>query len=300
MVGEPISWVKMTDESPTPEQNRSRISRRSAIRAAGVGGALLTPLGTAGTALAKNEKNEKEQYLETLEQANKIRDRAGREAMEKFLKSKNVGVASRTGSLKTERGISTQNEFSCVKGDEQCDRDDGDINLNFTLFTNSSSTIYTIDMEWTYDDEPFENGEPPVDYTGLYFESSHWNIYGDTASTSTYSSGSEVSVNTSSQSLNGIGFEVDDNGAKQDGSTSYYCGLNIEPVGDYSYQERQVRGEYTHTWGETTYIDSFSIGLPHGASVSFKKNTNVNEIATTTEGDGDTWMTLTQAEATLD
>lgn len=290
----------MSNENSNSNANRSRISRRSALRTAGVGGALLLPFGTAGTALAKRQTDEQEEYLKILAQANKIRERSGRKAMENFLKANGVGIASKQGGLKVQRGVSTQNEFSCVKGDTQCDRDDGDINLTFTLLTNSNSTIYTIDMEWTYDDEPFEDGETPVDYTGLYFESSHRNIYGDTASTSTYSSGTEVNVNTSSQSLNGIGFEVDDNGAKQDGSTSYYCGLNIEPVGDYSYQEREVRREYTHTWGETTYIDSFSIGLPHGASVTSKKDTNVNEVVTTTEGDGDTWMTLTQAEATLD
>ena len=250
--------------------------------------------------LAKERKSDKEQYLEILAQANEIREAAGREAMERYLQARNVGMATKSGAMKTQKGMSTQNEFNCVKGDSQCNRDDGDINLDFTLFTNSQNTIYTIDMEWTYDDENLQNGEEPVDFTGLYFSKDHWNIYGDSASVSTYSSGSHVNVNTSSRSLYGIGFEVDDKGASQDGSTSYYCGLNIEPVGDYTAQERQVKGEYTHTWGETTYIDSFSIGLPHGASVTFKKETNVNEVKTTTEGDGDTWMELTQAQATLD
>lgn len=285
----------MTQGNQDERSNRSPISRRSALSAAG--GTLLATL--PGTVFAKKRKSDREQYLETLKQANKIRENAGRKAMEKYLRARNVGMASKKGAMKTQKGMSIQNEFSCVKGDSQCDLDDGDINLVFTLFTNSQNTIYTIDMEWTYDNESFENGESPVDFTGHYFSSDHWNIYGDSASTSTYSS-SYVQANTSSRSLSGLGFEVDDKGASQDGSTSYYSGLHVEPVGDYTAKERQVKGEYTHTWGETTYIDSFSIGLPHGASVTFKKDTNVKRIETTTEGDGDTWMELTQAQATLD
>lgn len=285
----------MTQENQDARLNRSSISRRSALSAAG--GTLLATL--PGAAFAKKRKSDKDQYIETLEQANKIRENAGREAMEKYLRTRNVGMASTKGAMKTQKGMSTQNEFNCVKGDLQCENDDGDINLVFTLFTNSQNTIYTIDIEWTYDDETFENGESPVDFTGHYFSSEHWNIYGDSASTSTYSSG-YVNPNTSSRSLSGLGFEVDDEGASQDGSTSYYSGLHIEPVGDYTAKERQVNGEYTHTWGETTYIDSFSIGFPSGASVTFKQDTNVNRVETTTEGDGDTWMELTQAQATLD
>ncbi|KDE57288.1 hypothetical protein EL22_13350 [Halostagnicola sp. A56] len=213
--------------------------------------------------------------------------------MLKFLENQGIEYATVQNPMVVERDdqIST-NDFDNVDGSPT----DCDICLDFTLYTNTYNTIYTIDMEWTYDLEAGDYGQSPNDGAALYYTDNGWDYYSRSLNESTYTS---QYVSTEDDNNNdGVAYSVDDVAAS-DGD-NLYCGLNIEPIGDYSYEEREVFGQYMHTWTDVEVSSSFGVSFPAGISVSYSVDTSVGEETTGTEGDGDTMMTLDQSQATLD
>lgn len=266
------------------------LNRRTALKALGTAGAAITGTGVLGTVSAADPH---QKYIAVQQAANEIREKQGRQAMLKFLDKQGINYTSVRKPMVVESkhdDVST-NEFDNVDGGTYCD-----ICLDFTLYTNSSSTIYTIDMAWDYKLENDDYGQQPNDGAALYYTDSCWDYYSNSLSETTYTS---THVSTEDGNNNdGVAYSVDDISAS-DGD-SLYCGLNIEPIGDCSYDQREVFGEYLHNWTDVEVNSSFGVSFPAGISVSYSVDTNVNQETTGTEGDGDTLMTLDQSEATLD
>ncbi|NEU58408.1 hypothetical protein [Halorussus sp. MSC15.2] len=279
----------MTKENESGRGRNETVNRRTALKALGAAGAAVTGTGVLGTVSAA-DPNQK--YIAIQRAANEIREKQGRQAMLRFLRKQGIDYATvrKPMAIEGEDGIST-NEFSNVDGGSYCD-----ICLDFTLYTNSNNTIYTIDMEWTYKLENSDYGQQPNDGAALYYTDSAWDYYSNSLSETTYTS-SNVSTEDDNNN-DGVAYSVNDVSAG-DGDR-LYCGLNIEPIGDYSASEREVFGQYMHTWTDVEVNSSFGVSFPAGISVSYSVDTNVNQEKTGTEGDGDTLMTLDQSEATLD
>ena len=230
--------------------------------------------------------------MDVRKRANKIRANDGQKAWKKFLRNHDFQLESTSTGLNP-YGVSTQG-FDNVDGSSS----DCDICLEFTLYVDSDGT-YTIDMYWTYNSDFVESGSAPIDGLGLYFDSQYWNYAAKKLSETTYKSNNGiVSVEDDSVS-DGLPFVVDDLNASD--GTGYWAGLHIVPVGDYSASEREVRGQYVHTWNVETTNLNYSIGVsfPRGVTLSFdqEKNTSVKKEPTSSEGDGDTMMKLQQNDA---
>ncbi|USZ67002.1 hypothetical protein NGM10_09700 [Halorussus salilacus] len=268
------------------------MNRRSALKSLGVAGAAVTGTGVLGRVSAANPDRK---YFAIQEAANEIREKQGRQAMLRFLEKKGIGYDTvRRPMVITEKdddSVSTD-EFDNVDGSPS----DCDICLDFTLYTNSQNTIYTIDMEWTYDLEASDYGQQPDDGAALYYTDGCWDYYSNSLSETTYTSNYVTAEDDNNN--DGIAYSVDDVSAG-DGD-NLYCGLNIEPIGDCTIDQREVFGQYMHTWTDVEVSSSFGVSFPAGISVSYSVDTEVGEQTTGTEGDGDTLMTLDQSEATLD
>lgn len=280
----------MTRENQIDGSNDDAMNRRTALKALGAAGAAVTGTSLAGTVSAKSPE---ERFLAVQQAANEVRETQGQKEMLNFLDKHGVTYKSVNKSMVVEEkhdDVSTD-EFDNVDGGTYCD-----ICLDFTLYTNSRSTIYAIDMAWDYDLESGDYGQRPNDGAALYYTDSGWDYYSRSLSESTYSS-QYVTVGDGNNS-DGAAFSVDD--ASVNDGDSLYCGLNIEPIGDLTYEQREVFGEYLHNWTTVEVSSSFGVSFPAGISVSYSVDTNVNEELTGTEGDGDTLMTLDQSQATLD
>lgn len=279
----------MTRKNDFDRDSDRSLNRRNALKTLGTAGAAITGTGVLGTVSAADPHRK---YFAAQEAANEIREKQGRQAMLRFLDKQGINYETVRKPMVVERedDVST-NEFDNVDGGSDCD-----ICLDFTLYTNSNSTIYTIDMEWTYDLEVGDYGQQPNDGVALYYTDSCWDYYfnslSDTTYTSTYVTPEDDNNN------DGVAYSVDDVSAS-DGD-NLYCGLNIEPIGDCSYDQREVFGQYLHNWTDVDVTSSFGVSFPAGISVSYSVDTEVNQEKTGTEGDGDTLMSLDQSEATLD
>ncbi|UPV75908.1 hypothetical protein M0R89_07575 [Halorussus limi] len=266
------------------------MNRRTALKTLGAAGAAFGGTSVLGTVSAASPN---EQYFAIQNAANEIRENKGQEAMLQFLDKRGIDyVRVEKPMVVEEKGdqVST-NDFSNVDGGTHCD-----ICLDFVLYTNSNSTIYTIDMSWDYKLESGDYGQQPNDGAALYYSQGKWDYYSRSLSESTYSS-QYVTVGDGNNQ-DGAAFSVDD--VSSGDGDSLYAGLNIQPIGDYSYSERKVFGEYMHTWTTVDVNASYGVSFPAGVSVSYSVDTNVNEEVTGTEGDGDTLMELDQSQATLD
>lgn len=281
----------MTRKNESERGSDRFVNRRNALKSIGVAGAAISGTGVLGTVSAANPN---QKYFAIQEAANKIREKQGRQAMLRFLEKKGIGYETVRSSMVVEHeddGVST-NEFDNVDGSPS----DCDICLDFTLYTNSYNTIYTIDMEWTYDLEVGDYGQQPNDGAALYYTDSCWDYYSNSLSETTYTSNYVTAEDNNNN--DGIAYSVDDVSAG-DGD-NLYCGLNIEPIGDCTTEQREVFGQYMHTWTDVDVTASYSVSFPAGISVGYSVDTEVGDKKTGSEGDGDTMMTLDQSQATLD
>lgn len=190
-------------------------------------------------------------------------------------------------------GASTQG-FDNVDGSPS----DCDICIDFSLYVDHSG-IYTIDMFWHFDSETIisEGGYTPVDALGLYFNPIHWDYESDTLSGTTYTSNKGIVTVEDDNIEDGLPFVVND-GAASD-STSYWAGLNIVPVGNYTSSERYVYGEYVHTWDVSNASYNVGVSLDKGVTITFDTSETVKSKSTGTEGDGNTMMKINQSQASL-
>lgn len=114
-------------------------------------------------------------------------------------------------------------------------------------------------------------------------------------STSTY-----VGYSDGSYGGNGPGYWVNDNNIflYDDEDERQHCGVFLHPIGDYEDNERQIFGEYTHTWNDTDVeLDSVSVSYPRGISLSWSSSTTTEEWTTDTEDDSNTFLKMKQSEA---
>lgn len=270
------------------EPGKSNIRRRRFL--SGVGFTTITsPI--VGSAAA----NKSADSSSIFERANEIRARAGQRAWKKYLRAQGVSLASVGGEFKeSDDGVSIQ-KFDNPRGSA----DDCDICLEFSLAWDSFNHYYVIDCHWEYDAEawfPWGGGEVPNDGLGLYYNPLHWDFEANSISETSYTSNKGVVSATDTNVNDGLAYLVDDLEADNDG-TSYFAGLRIRPIGDYSPYERYVYGEYILTFNGKDVQVTPSLSFSGGLSLSFETSDDVDEVKTTTEGDGDTFMKINQSDA---
>ncbi|ERJ05515.1 hypothetical protein HLRTI_002493 [Halorhabdus tiamatea SARL4B] len=177
--------------------------------------------------------------------------------------------------------------FDNVDGTEE----DCDICLSFYLWRLIDGS-YQINMEWTYDGDAWfdSNGYEPEDVAGIYYNPNKWDFYSNSLSETTSTTGN---VTAEDDDLShGVGFSVNDH---QPGNDYCSASVRVEPVGDYDPDERWVRGEYIHTWNDSDVDYSIGVG-PSGISIVYDGETETKKEMTSTEGDGDTIMKLTEGD----
>lgn len=243
--------------------NRRSLSRRAALKATAV--SIPTVTGATGLAAADDDRT----YRERLYDSHKVLQNAGPDAQEKYLKKHGIGVSRVKGRValspdqsSNDDGVSTQ-DSNFTAGD--------DATFTFSLYKDctyygSHDGTYTAELQWNYEEGEFLD-DAPEDVAAITWNKGwDYDDYDDFYYTShddiTYRSGT---------SGNGPAFDVVD--VNDQSRTGYWwCGTHIEPVGDYSNEERILAAAYTHTWtvDGDPYIDSVSVSYPPGISISFK------------------------------
>lgn len=272
------------NEAERAESNVSRVRRRRFL--SGVGAtALSSPLVGSAAGRAGDARS-------IYERANEIRTKAGQRAWKLFLQSQGIQVASvSTAFNKTEDGVSIQH-YDNVDGSPS----DCDICLNFSLLWNSFDYHYAIDCSWTYDPEGFFNAaEDPYDVLGLYYNAQHWDYDSNNLYDTSYTSNKGVVEVSDDTVENGLAFVIEDSISDED--EYYWAGVKIQPTGDYSSSERYVYGEYTHASEADEVNVTPSLSYPGGLSLNYNTSEHVKKESTTTEGDGETLMKLSQSDA---
>jgi hypothetical protein len=259
------------------------IGRRTYLRTAATG--LAGTAGFASTAAGKRDGKEiVEQSLRVKDATNSI------DRWHEYLRDRGFGVASDSHRFAIDvDGPST---------DHYKDQKFLDITITLSIDCSYDGTYYT-DLSWTYEEDGAwlhdAAGAPPVDIAGIGYHIDWWDLESYTISETT-SMSEYVSYRDGTADGTGPGFEMDDDAMSYYGDDDdiHWCGLYIEPIGDYDSDERRLQGGYTHTWKEVT-IDSVSVSYPGGVSVSVSDETKSWD--TDTEQDGDTLLRLRQSDA---
>jgi len=255
--------MEQSDTHDDRDLSKNSIRRRKLL--SGVGTTMLaSPL--VGSVAAEGSKSE---AVALREQANEIRQNDGQKAWKNYLQSQGCGIHSVKTGMKPSTGVGTQG-FDNVDGTPS----DCDICLDFTLYSDIYGN-YTIDMFWTYDSEQLvgNGGSYPADGIGLYFDPDHWDFEVDSLSGTTYTSSNGVVSVEDDSLVEGLPFAVNDASASD--SESYYAGLNIVPIGNYSEQQRYVYGEYLHTWSTEYTTYTASVSYPAGIDMTFNTSETV-------------------------
>ncbi len=146
-------------------------------------------------------------------------------------------------------------------GQQNYDKDELDIVCR--LWHDCPDGLYYAEVVWEYAWDGIEEGKKPHDRVGIGYERQWWDY-------SSY----DVSETTETSYLvepepdefgDGAVFKMNDYEANK--NRQYWCGLYLDPVGDYSSDERRVQAGYAHTWGQTV-IENVSVGFPAGISIT--------------------------------
>ncbi|MFC6731692.1 hypothetical protein [Haladaptatus sp. GCM10025893] len=160
---------------------------------------------------------------------------------------------------------------------------DNDLDISCYLWHNCPKGEYYAELIWTYNWEWDDSGQKPNDRVGIGYENQWWDFesynVSETTETSTYVTPNENEFG------DGPSFEVDDYYIGWDGAENdqHWAGVYLEPVGNYTSDERRIQGGYSHIWNNVS-IDSVSIGYPWGVSVSVSDSRY--EWRTTTDDSG--------------
>jgi len=258
-------------------------------------------------------------FEEKIERANRVRqEHNSRDAWKEYLLDRGVTGSSDQYTLGGDDGPSIQRYH-----DES--EIDVEINLTFDVELRENQRKYYGELNWQFhwggkevekwcpDNQcrakAKSRGEPPRDIVGIGFSKDHWdtqvrNIYSYT-NASNHVEVEKESV-TGRGENGGVAFAMHDQAANEGGgyeddgqkfytippSETFFCGIFLEPVGEYTESQRWIQGDYHHIWGGLG-IDSVSIGA--GISTSLEFSTEEMKIATNNDN---CELELRQDEAT--
>lgn len=172
--------------------------------------------------------------------------------------------------------------------------EENDLDITIYLWHNCPDGQYYAELIWTYLWEWYDSGSRPNDRVGIGYNNEWWDYESYSISTTTETS-TYVTPNED-EFGEGPAFEVDDYQLGLDSAESdqHWAGVYLEPVGNYTSDERRIQGGYAHLWEGVT-IESVSVGYPWGISVSVS-DTNY-KWETATEIDGDTLLRVAQEDS---
>lgn len=285
-----------------PKDNIS-VTRRSVLGAAGATLSLATV-----PALGAANRSRQEEFRDLVETANQILAETGdAEKAYKYLRARGVGVTSRsrTYQLPSSSTVSTNGNETTVVSPNSFPR--SSLNITLSLYSSTGGIDCAKDeypyyalLSWSSDDwNESEGGSEPKDVAGIYYNDSNWWEMPGSVSSATRTSNNVTYANASYNS-NGIAFEVDDSAIENSGSSGWYAGMYLNPTGSYAPNQRLIRGEYIHNWSTVdSSIESISLGIPAGFSVSYSIETETHDWSTTTEEDNDTFLRVYQEDAAI-
>ena len=286
------------------EEGDGRMNRRKVL-ATGVSIACGLSIGTNGVVSRAESDINKKKFKKTIQSSLVYREATqSRKKWEDYLEKHDISIHSNSYSFnKQNSGDGSGGKFTRTQ--ELSGQSDLDITMGLAEDKNKN---YYADLEWSYDAAEWggDSGEKPRDGVGILYDKNWWNLLYDSISktTETTSKQQYVEYEDGSYDGNGPGFTVDDFDMERDNDMQggpYYAGVYLEPIGDYSEEQRQVYGEYLHNWNESTSVTSMSVSYPSGGiSLSYEEEENVKEWKTDTEKDGDTLLKVKQEEASDD
>jgi len=287
------------EKSPT-------LDRRSVLQAisAGTGIAMVPGVGAVG-------KREEDKFKKTLEQARKIRKKAGFRAYTEYLQAKGIRTISTSNRYSLGPDNKPSNDGVSSQKIDNIDTTGIDITMSLSWPTYYDPR-YAVDLTWRYyfkRGTPTEStGEDPKDTIGFSWQDPCWEVSSYDYDETSYSS-NFVEFEDSAVSAGGFGFEVDDKeiASETDGDCDWY---QCETYSDYFwggvYLERTkedndgcntdndtaIYGIYDHTWNGSYSSFGISGGYPGSLSISYKTNTYVDSESTTTEDDGSSGLVV--------
>lgn len=143
--------------------------------------------------------------------------------------------------------------------------DEADLTMELSIFYQCYTCDYdcVVDLSWDWSGQDFDDwGEPPRDITGFYWEDSDWNL-----ATADYYRSDRVYFD----GFSGTHTSFEFNDSKGDDGDLYYCASELSPIGDVSQSEREVGGEYVHTY-DSVQIESVSGSFPKGIRVKLSND----------------------------
>lgn len=241
-------------------ENKS--SRRKLLKS--IGAATIAIGGVSTSSSAANRRG-KQDPSKIVDQSFVVREKTGsRKKWKQFLVNRGFSVGSKHVKLSFPAHGSGESNDGGV-GTQEIAYEDLDAWISMVHYC--SSNYYYSELSWQYLQEvccPHSVGEDPVDVVGIGFESDKWEYR--TGSLDDLKSSSYVSYR-SGTSGSGPGFNVDDDQIYIDGQTdsTFYAGVELEPIGNYTQPQRKVQAAYSHTY-DVSILD-VGVGYPFGVSV---------------------------------
>lgn len=230
---------------------KNKMNRRNVLKSAGAG--IATFASIPATSVAEELDRD-----EILQQAIKLHQKTGRRDLyEKYLRNRGFSVASKKQTYMVPKTSGSNGEPST----QYLDRNELEIAIGISKYYNQQKYSFSLDWNWSRQDAD-DWGEPPRDIVGFYWENSDWNV----ADASLYT---DSNVYFEGFSDTHSSFEFDD--SQGDDGSNYYAYIDLTPAGTASPSERQVGGEYTHTY-DGVKLQSVSGGFPSGITVTLSNN----------------------------
>ena len=274
--------------------------------AVGVGSVMTVPAVTSA-------ESSGDAFRRKIKTANRIRERAGHQARERFLRNNDVRVGTKASSFEFQKGpdedsngVSTQ-EVECVEG-QSCN---SGLKCTLSIATTYTSPEFYVDLtvEYRYrsywSDYGFrmpEGGEMPVDAGGISWKENHWELMNQENADHTTSTSSNVEWEDGSYNGNQMAYRYDDRQACVDSGTTgnnrewsdpIYGGVYLV-TGDEWESDSEIHAVYEHTWNSGE-VSGIAIGYPWAISVSASSKTDSED--TQTKRDGETFLRVTNDDA---
>lgn len=259
-----------------PEKKNRRIGRRSVLKTVGAGFGAVSIVGSAHA-----EQSPWDVYRQSL----KLKNETGSvETWRNFLRDNGHEVATnRTenkAKLSSDDGdVSTQRYY--------------DTNITFDLtLTELCDSVYVADLTWEYDplaEDDIRTPDLPKDQAALYWDTTKWKPHGDQNYYSSNIGTDNRNVEDYGYTLlrgdtppsNGIKFDVLAHHAANIGDIAdgiFFIGQQIEPIGDYSEDARDVSAQYAINYSGGS-IDSVGLSYPQGLTVNASWSTKTSYVA---------------------
>jgi hypothetical protein len=286
-----------------------KTTRRSALSALGTI-ASVTLLSASTT--AKGRPPEEQRFRKLLEQANRIGNKKGMEARERFLDKVDINYTKSRLTGQPRRSTNSDDvsgeEFDCIEPNRTCEEHpvSGQIDciLNLSEYTDYSSYYYygaTFSCRLYYSYHEIFGGTPtfdgpsaPEDGIGIQWGDEEWKFRDKDAYDSTTES-DHIKWNNGSQSTVGNGWFLNDvemcrdNGRTSETTEKRFEWTDWESVTVYVKKGENwdtgdyISGGYTHTWTGTSA--EVGISYPFGVSISGSPTPDQEDLATDLQTD---------------